>query len=77
MQLIPVDSVGRDQNALYLAPRRITESEFNSPELNTFIDTMNSEMMREEGVGIAANQLGKNTSVITKIEIAESTRHNN
>ena len=63
VQHIPVDAEGRDKNALYLTPRRITESEFNTPELNTFIDTMNAVMLREEGVGIAANQLGKRLQI--------------
>src|SRR5690554_4492725 len=63
VQHIPIDSVGRDQNALYLTPRSIKQDEFNSAELNTFIDSMNAVMMREEGVGIAANQLGKRLNI--------------
>lgn len=63
VQHIPSDAEGRDKNALYLTPRRITQDEFNTPELNTFIDTMNAVMMREEGVGIAANQLGKRLQI--------------
>lgn len=63
VQHIPIDSVGRDQNALYLTPRSIKQDEFNSAELNTFIDSMNAVMMREEGVGIAANQLGKRLQI--------------
>ncbi|WP_107037378.1 peptide deformylase [Brumimicrobium mesophilum] len=63
VQHVPADAEGRDKNALYLTPRRITESEFNTPELSTFIDTMNAVMLREEGVGIAANQLGKRLQI--------------
>jgi len=63
VQHIPKDSLGRDQNALYLTPRRIAQNEFNSAELNTFIDTMYAIMLREEGVGIAANQLGKRLQI--------------
>ena len=37
VQHIPVNSEERDTNALYLAPRRIKNDEFNSSELNTFI----------------------------------------
>ena len=48
---------------MYLTPRRIAPEEFNSSELNTFIDSMNVIMMREEGVGIAANQLGKRLQI--------------
>jgi len=63
VQHIPTDSVGRDQNALYLAPRSIKQAEFNTPELNTFIDSMYTIMLRKEGVGIAANQLGKRLQI--------------
>ena len=63
VQNIPEDSVGRDQNALYLDPRRIKQEEFNTSELNTFIDSMYTIMLRKEGVGIAANQLGKRLQI--------------
>jgi peptide deformylase len=63
VQHIPIDSQGRDQNALYLDPRSIKQEEFNSPELNTFIDSMYSIMLRKAGVGIAANQLGKRLQI--------------
>lgn len=59
VQHIPQDTDGRNQNALYLAPRRITHNEFNSVELNTYIDSMYAVMVRTAGVGIASNQLGK------------------
>ena len=63
IQHIPKESEGRMQNALYSEPRRINHKEFNSPELNTFIDSMYTIMFREEGVGIAANQLGKSLQI--------------
>ncbi|HLV41290.1 MAG TPA: peptide deformylase [Brumimicrobium sp.] len=63
VQHIPKNEEGRDKNALYLTPRSIKEEEFNTPELNTFIDSMNAVMLREEGVGIAANQLGKRLQI--------------
>ena len=63
VQHIPMDSEGRDQNALYLDPRRIEHEEFNSSELNTFIDSMYTIMLRKAGVGIAANQLGKRLQI--------------
>lgn len=59
VQHTPQDTDGRDQNALYLAPRRITDNEFNSVELSTYIDSMYAVMVRTAGVGIASNQLGK------------------
>lgn len=63
VQHIPADSVGRDKNALYLKPRSIRQNEFNSAELNTFIDSMYSLMQNKAGVGIAANQLGKRLQI--------------
>lgn len=63
VQNIPMDAEGRGQNALYLDPRRIKQEEFNSSELNTFIDSMYTIMLRKEGVGIAANQLGKRLQI--------------
>src|SRR5690554_72914 len=63
VQHIPINSVGRDQNALYLTPRSIKQDEFNSTKLNTFIDNMNAVMMREEKIKIAANQLGKRLQI--------------
>lgn len=63
VQNIPVEVEGRDQNALYLNPRKIKPEEFNSKELNTFIDSMYSVMQRKAGVGIAANQLGKRLQI--------------
>lgn len=63
VQYIPIDAEGRDTNALYLAPRRITAKEFNSPELDIYIDSMYALMLRKAGVGIASNQLGKRLQI--------------
>ncbi len=63
VQHIPSNNEGRDTNALYLAPRSITEDEFNSSELNTYIDSMYAVMPRKAGVGIASNQLGKRLQI--------------
>lgn len=63
VQHIPVDAEGRDQNTLYLAPRRIKDEEFNSTELNIYIDSMYAVMLRTSGVGIASNQLGKSLQI--------------
>lgn len=54
---------GRVQNALYIEPREITEKEFNTPELSTYIDSMYAVMLRTAGVGIASNQLGKRLQI--------------
>lgn len=63
VQHIPSDSLGRDQNTLYLSPRKIKPEEFNSSELNTLIDSMYAIMQQKEGVGIAANQIGKRLQI--------------
>ncbi|WP_353777684.1 peptide deformylase [Winogradskyella sp. 3972H.M.0a.05] len=63
VQHIPADAEGRDQNTLYLSPRSIKPKEFNTPELNTLIDSMYAVMIRKAGVGIAANQLGKRLQI--------------
>lgn len=75
VQHIPVDSVGRNQNALYLTPRRIRKDEFDSSELNTFIDSMNVVMLREKGVGIAANQIGKRLQIFIIEAFADNPRY--
>lgn len=75
VQHIPVDSLGRDLNALYLTPRRIKEKEFNSSELNTFIDSMYVIMLREQGVGIAANQLGKRLQIFIIEAMVDNPRY--
>jgi len=76
VQHIPIDSEGRDQNALYLDPRSIKHEEFNSPELNTFIDSMYTIMLRKAGVGIAANQLGKRLQIFIIEAKVENPRYN-
>ena len=63
VQHIPSDAKGRDQNALYLAPRRIKDEEFNSVELKVYIDSMYAIMLKKSGVGIASNQLGKRLQI--------------
>ena len=63
LQQIPASQKGREKSALYLPPRRISEKEFNSPDLNELIDSMYNMMIKKSGVGIAANQLGKRLQV--------------
>lgn len=59
LQHVPLGSAGREYNALYLAPRRIRDEEFNTTDLNELIDRMYAIMQSKSGVGIAANQIGK------------------
>jgi peptide deformylase len=75
VQHIPIDAEGRDQNALYLAPREIEDEEFNSPELNTYIDSMYAVMLRKAGVGIASNQLGKRLQIFIIEAKADNPRY--
>lgn len=63
IQHVPSNKEGRDQNTLYLPPRTIEKNEFNSIKLNVFIDSMYSVMVKNSGVGIAANQLGKRLQI--------------
>ena len=63
VQQVPANTIGRDQNALYLPPRELRKEEFNSTKLNDFIDRMYTVMVKNSGVGIAANQLGKRVQI--------------
>jgi len=63
LQQIPENQKGRKKSALYLPPRRISEKEFNSPDLNELIESMYTMMIKKSGVGIAANQLGKRLQI--------------
>ena len=59
VQYEKMDSEGRKNNTLYIAPREIKSSEFNSVELTTLTDSIYAVMLRNKGIGIAANQIGK------------------
>lgn len=63
VQQAPANSIERNQNALYLPARKIRKEEFNSTKLNDFIDRMYMVMVKNSGVGIAANQLGKRLQI--------------
>lgn len=63
VQHLPAEAEEREQNTLYLTPRRIRENEFNSLKLETFVDSLYSIMLQKEGVGIAANQIGKRLQI--------------
>lgn len=63
VQHVPQGDEKRGQNTLYIAPRAITDDEFNSPELSVYIDSMYAVMVRTAGVGIASNQLGKRLQI--------------
>jgi peptide deformylase len=75
IQHVPSNKEGRDQNALYLPPRTIEEEEFNSPQLKAFIDSMYNVMVRNSGVGIAANQLGKRLQIFIIEAKADNARY--
>ncbi|MCT4622752.1 MAG: peptide deformylase [Schleiferiaceae bacterium] len=75
VQHIPKTEEGREENSLYVAPRRIEENEFNSNELHTFKDSMYAVMLRKAGVGIAANQLGKRLQIFIIEAEADNPRY--
>lgn len=63
LQQIPLGDPSRSNNPLYLPPREIEKNEFKSKKLDQLIDTMYSVMLKKAGVGIAANQIGKQLQV--------------
>lgn len=63
VQYIPASKEGRNQNTLYLPPRKVKKGEFNTARLNDFIDTLYRVMVKKSGVGIAANQIGKRLQI--------------
>jgi peptide deformylase len=75
VQHIPANTKGRNQNALYLSPRKIEKEEFNSTKLNVFIDSMYAVMVKNAGVGIAANQLGKRLQIFIIEANADNPRY--
>lgn len=75
IQNVPVNKEGRDKNALYLPPRIIEKEEFNSTKLNVFIDSMYAVMVKNSGVGIAANQLGKRLQIFIIEAKADNPRY--
>lgn len=76
LQQIPANTIARDQNALYLPPRKILKEEFNSPKLDRIIDSMYTVMVKNSGVGIAANQLGKRLQIFIIEAKADNPRYN-
>ena len=75
LQQIPANQPEREKSALYLPPREISASEFNSPALYTFIDSMYAIMQKKSGVGIAANQLGKRLQLFIIEAKADNPRY--
>lgn len=75
IQHVPLNMEGRDQNTLYLYPRRIENEEFNTTKLNTLIDSMYTIMVKNSGVGIAANQLGKRLQIFIIEAKADNPRY--
>jgi peptide deformylase len=63
LQQVPQGNPARSNNPLYLPPRAIEKNEFKTKKLDQLIDTMYSVMLKKAGVGIAANQIGKQLQV--------------
>lgn len=53
----------RKDNALYLPSRKIKNDEFKTDRLTNFIKELRMTMHSKRGVGIAANQVGKNLQI--------------
>ena len=75
LQHLPANDAGRKENALYLPPRKIINEEFNSVQLNDFINSMYDVMVKNAGVGIAANQLGKRLQIFIIEAKADNPRY--
>ncbi len=75
IQQVPEGNPARSTNPLYLPPREIKEKEFQSEELNALIDAMYSTMLEKAGVGIAANQIGKQMQVFIIEAKADNPRY--
>jgi peptide deformylase len=75
IQHLPPNSSGRKQNTLYLPARKIEPQEFNSIQLNLLIDSMYAVMVKNSGVGIAANQVGKRLQVFIIEAEADNPRY--
>lgn len=76
VQHLPKDDPGRRTNTLYQAPREISRKEFSSPDLQLFIDSLYAVMVRTDGVGIAANQIGKRLQIFIIEALNDNPRYN-
>ena len=66
----------RANNSLYLPARNIEKEEFNSQALIKLANTMHEIMHKKEGIGIAANQIGKNLQIfLIEVKSDENTRY--
>lgn len=75
LQQIPANDRARAKSPLYLPPRRIEEKEFGTPALEHLLDTMYAVMQRTAGVGIAANQIGKQLQIFIIEAKADNPRY--
>ena len=63
VQQEPSGAPSRATSTLYQTPRSIRPEEFGTPELQRFTDSLYAVMVRQSGVGIAANQIGKRLQI--------------
>lgn len=54
------ESEKRQENPLYLPNRRVEAEEFGTEALKSLISSMHQTMQQKTGIGISANQVGKN-----------------
>lgn len=72
---IIADKKKRKDNPLYIPCKPIKNSEFKTPALKNFIKAMYKVMLKEQGIGIAANQVGYNLQVFIIEAEAENLRY--
>ncbi|PKR79791.1 peptide deformylase [Brumimicrobium salinarum] len=65
----------REKNTLYKTPREIKKEELNTAPLTLFIDSLYAVMQRYEGVGIAANQIGKSLQIFIIEAMSDNPRY--
>lgn len=75
VQYIPANQKERAKNTLYLPPREVTKMEFNTKLLDDFIQSMYEVMVKNSGVGIAANQVGKRLQIFIIEAKADNPRY--
>lgn len=75
LQQIPKGNPKRIESPLYLPPRKIEKNEFKSKKIKQLIDSMYSIMLKKAGVGIAANQIGKQLQIFIIEAKADNPRY--
>lgn len=75
VQHLPATQAEPRANSLYLPARAIKKKEFGTKALNVLVDSMYAIMIKKNGVGIAANQLGKRLQIFIIEAQADNPRY--